>query len=263
MQTRGRRWQHPLPLVLLCFSVLTLPAAASPSLWGDTGLIAAPSDQILEGDLALGYSRTFGPRSFHSAPVPNNVYFLNLSLLPRFEFVLLFNQVITGRQDSDTPYLHESSLDRSMNLKLQLVREGEWVDWSPTVVLGARDPFGNSEANIGPQGLTSTVHSRAYYGVVGKTFAGWHLHAGYAWGPSQMADPWVVVPGGQGDFHLRGLFGGVESPSLFDRLRFMAEYDSRRLNFGLSVGPFYGLVLKPVLIDLYHFNVGASWTARI
>lgn len=268
MQRRGRRWQRHLPLTLLFCALAAAPARATPSLWGDTGLIAAPSDQMAtDGNISINYSRTFGPRSFHSAPVPNNVYSLSLSFLPRFEFVLVYNEVITGRVDSDTPYLTLSSLERSMQLKLQLLKEGELAAWTPTVAIGARDPFGNSEANIGAVGLGATVHSRAYYAVAGKTLEGWHGHLGFAWGPdpSQLATPWVDLRafGEQGDFHLRGLFLGLESPRYLGFLSALAEYDSKRFNWGVSVGPFYGMVLKPVMIDVKHFNVGFSWTARL
>src|SRR2546428_12840637 len=102
MHSRGRRWKHLLPLLALCTGFGIRPALASPSLWGDSGLIAAPSDQMaVDGNLSIGMSRSFGPRSFQSAPVPNNTYFLNLAFLPRLEFVLIYNEVITGRPDGD------------------------------------------------------------------------------------------------------------------------------------------------------------------
>jgi len=267
-----RFWEKKEPLnrgllALLLWSAVSVgPACASPSLWGDTGLIAAPSDQIgLDGRLSLGYTRTLGPGSFESAPVPNNVYFINLSLLPRVEFVLIYNQVITGVPDNDLLYLKESSIDRSLNIKVQVLREAELAKWTPNIVIGARDPAGNSDTNpvlpsaANPSGIIA-FHSRAYYGVIGKTVAGWHVDAGYALGPQSQARPYV--PGNK-DFRLRGIFGGIESPPLYGLLRGMAEYDSQRLNLGASIGPFWGFNLKPVLIELTHFSIGASWTVNL
>ena len=52
----------------------------------------------------------------------------------------------------------------------------ERAGWTPNVTLGARDPFGNSEANIGSSAGLGTVHNRAYYAIVGKTVAGCHIN---------------------------------------------------------------------------------------
>jgi membrane-associated phospholipid phosphatase len=142
-------------LILLIAAAAAMPAAAEPSLTGQTGLIYMPDARLdPDGTWRTGYSRA----------EPYGAVWTSLTALPRFEGSLRYTEIngVPGfGSQPNTDY--GDYKDKSFDAKFLLIEEdGLW----PAVVLGGQDLFG-------------TEVFRAGYVTLGKQLGDFDFTVGY------------------------------------------------------------------------------------
>ena len=235
---------------------------ANSTFYGDQGLINTPSAYVIE-DRKIEFSvSSLSPQVSYILNKPNVLYSTSLGIFPRAEVGLIFNHVSTGGQDPDNSYLKTSSFDRSIMARFQVLYESEYI---PALVVGGRDIFSNAIINrltrpVDRQDET-TAWQQIFYLVAGKKFYDFNLNLGYSYAPG--------VPFGftqsraPVNTRINGIFAGLETPKLFSVVSAMIEFDTTRINYGVNIGPFYGIEAKAVMIDLTNFNFKASWSTKL
>lgn len=236
---------------------------ASSTFYGDQGLINTPSAYVINDrniDISLA---SLSEKVSYSHNKPNFLYTLGLGFLPRTELGISFNQIFTGVQDIDNAYLKNSSFDRSIFLKFQVLEE---KDYLPAIAIGGRDIFSNSIINniTRPEDRKNevTAWQQIFYLVLGKKFYDFNLNLGYSYAPGVPLG-FVGQSRAEGSFRISGFFANIETPKLYSLVSGMFEFDSNRINYGVNLGPFYGFSAKAVMIDLTNFNIKTSWSTRL
>jgi hypothetical protein len=251
-----------LLLLLTTLLLLPFPALAGSTFSGDEGFINTPSSEVI-GDrrINLGMSYLPGDRSYIFLGKPNLIYSVALGFIPRTEIVLIYNQVF-GWVTPDNPYLKDSAFDRSINLKFQVLDEGEYI---PSLAIGGRDLLSN--AMINPRGpLTGNSFQQILYIAAGKTFYDFRVNLGYSYAPAipfgfnpdQRTVDWINQ-----SFRVRGFFGAIETPKFFSLVSAIVEYDSKQINYGLDIGPLYNLQAKLAMVDLKYFNFRINLSSKL
>ena len=142
-------------LVLPIAVVAAMPAAAEPSLTGQTGLIYMPDGRLdPDGTWRTGYSRA----------QPYGAVWTSLTALPRFEGSLRYTRISGVPAFTDFPGANYGDYkDKSFDAKFLLIEEeGIW----PAVVVGGQDLFG-------------TEIFRAGYVTLGKQLGDFDFTLGY------------------------------------------------------------------------------------
>ncbi|MFN8575914.1 MAG: YjbH domain-containing protein [Candidatus Sericytochromatia bacterium] len=237
-------------------------AFASSTFYGDQGIINTPSAYVLNDrniDISFG---SLSDKVSYIYNKHNLLYTMGLGFLPRTELGISFNQIFTGVVDGDNPYLKNSSFDRSIFLKFQILEESEYI---PAFAIGGRDIFSNAFINrdVRAEDRKNDVSSwqQIFYLAFGKKVYDFNMNIGYSYAPG--------VPFGfaasrtEGSFRISGFFANIETPKLYSLVSGMFEFDSNRINYGVNFGPFYGFSAKAVMIDLTNFNIKTSWSTRL
>jgi hypothetical protein len=253
-----------LSLSILSLNLLNQKAFASSSFYGDSGYINTPnSENISDRGFDFGLSYFPGTTSYLRIGKPNLLYSLSLGFIPRTEVGLVYNQIMTGIQDSDNPYMKGSSFDRTVFVKFQILDESEYI---PSLSIGGRDIISNSVINRRAELVTA--HQQVFYASIGKKFFDYKVNLGYSYDPS-IPFGFENINDAQGlvllktSFRMNGFFGAIETPKYFSLVSAIIEYDSKKLNYGLDLGPFYNLNAKLVMMDLSNFNVRVSWSKTL
>lgn len=250
-------------LFLFSFNYNLTSYASGNTFYGDSGAISSPTAEMKDRQFDIGLSYMKGERSYLRTGVPNLIYSFSINLIPRVEVGLSYNQIFTGIQDSDNPYLKNSSFDRSAFAKIQVLDESNFI---PAIALGGRDLFSNSVVNY--RGPLLTSYQQSFYGVLGKKIYDFELNLGYAYSPSR---PLSFTKIGSesaelifsNSFRLNGIFASIETPKLLNYFSGIFEYDTKYLNYGIHFSNFYGIDLKAVMIDISNFNIKLSFNNRI
>ena len=226
------KWRS-VGVIGLCgaFSVL-VPEASLAHLGhpGYSGLISTPDATVLpQGHLALSFTLLEGTETYLFAPRTNRIYAVTVGILPGLEATLRQTQVI-GWYDPEAPGVAHA-LDRMVSAKYQFPLSGPLK-----LAIGIQDiASANFLAGIRGHGASSTQYGQStLYSVLGSTSEGFTWHAG--WGASHS--------------FINGAFAGVAYRPL-PWLEFMAEYDSRRFNWGTGLSP-----INPVRLQLT--QIGSS-----
>lgn len=253
-----------LSLSILSINLSNQKALASSSFYGDSGYINTPnSENISDRGLDFGFSYINAKNSFVMLGKPNLIYSLSLGFIPRTEVGLVYNQILTGVQDPDNPYMRNSSFDRTVFAKFQVLDEAEYI---PSLSIGARDIVSNSAVNRRAELITA--HQQVFYASIGKKFFDYKVNLGYSYDPSiPFGFETINDPNGlallKSSFRMNGFFGAIETPKYFSLVSAIIEYDSKKLNYGLDLGPFYNLNAKLVMMDLANFNIRVSWSKTL
>jgi len=248
--------------ISVSYTLLSKESFANSTFYGDQGLINTPSAYVLEDrKIELSISG-LSPQVSYILNKQNVLYSTSLGFIPRTEVGIIFNHVFTGYQDPDNAYLTTTSFDRSIMARFQVLYESEYI---PALVIGGRDIFSNAIINrltrAPDRQDETTAWQQIFYLVAGKKFYDFTLNVGYSYAPgvplgfSQVRSPVNT--------RINGLFGGIETPKLFSIVSAMLEFDTTKINYGINIGPFYGLEAKAVMIDLTNFNFKASWSAKL
>jgi len=113
-------------------AVLVPPAAAEPSLTGQTGLIYMPDARIdPDGTWRTGYSLND----------PYSAIWISLTAMPRLEASLRYTETdgVPGFSDADRAESYGNFKDKSFDAKFLLIEEGRLM---PAVAIGGQDIFG-------------------------------------------------------------------------------------------------------------------------
>ncbi len=239
-------------------------SVASSSFYGDSGFIVCPGSEIIKDrkiDFNLSYLN--GKSSFVYVGTPNLIYSMSLGFIPRVEVGLVYNQIFTGRKDTDNPYLKASSFDRSIFFKFQVLED---LDYFPSLAIGGRDIVSNSSINN--RGALITSNQQIFYLAAGKNIFDFKINVGYSYAPkipfgfSHVSEAKVTNQLNK-DYRINGFFGALETPKLFSLVSFLAEYDSNYFNYGIDIGPFYGISAKLVMVKLTDFNFGFKFENKL
>lgn len=237
-------------------------ARANSTFYGDQGLINTPSAYVIN-DRNIDIS--FGSLTENVSYIYNKhnlLYSIGIGFIPRTELGFTFNQIFTGIVDTDNPYLKNSSFDRSIFLKFQLLDESNYI---PALSIGGRDILSNAVINRDSRAENRkndvSAWQQIFYIVAGKKFYDFNFNLGYSYAPGVPFG--FVAARTEGSYRISGLFANLETPKLFSMVSGMLEFDSNRLNYGINVGPFYGFSAKAVMIDLTNLNFKTSWNMRL
>lgn len=189
---------------------------------GSTGLINTPTAAtVADGTVKVGYLQTQGYNPLTRGVGKLEVSYLTIGFLPRLE--------VTGRltQRALTPTSPRlDKLDRSANVKLQLVPEG---GHSPALAFGIDDVAGNKL-------------NRAMYVVGSKQSGRTRVHLGY------------------GRDRLAGVFLGVDE-KVTATLTAMAEWDTDDVNSGLRFQLSDRVGVDAYLLGMDTLRLGVSYAS--
>jgi hypothetical protein len=214
--------------------ILVLPFSVySQTLNGTTGLLNIPSaDMQADGTFIMGTNylpEINQPRWRYDT---GNYYF-NLTFMPFLEVAYkctLIKTLSTG---------HYTQQDRSINLRMQLMKEKEYL---PAVVVGVHDIYTHTDKNqyFGASYIVLTKHVEIHNNILGIT-------SGY--GAKLLRNNEFV-----------GLFGGLSfAPAVFKPITLMGEYDSNGLNLGGSLLIFKHLYLFSMAQHIKYFSGGIAY----
>jgi hypothetical protein len=214
--------------------LLGAPVGAQ-ALPGTSGLVTVPTAAITpDRDMSVGlnliaprYHEHYGAEFEQSTAV---VRFATIGFLPFAEVGLRLTHMTGG--------VPQAIGDRMVSVRVRLLKEGHYV---PALAVGAHDIVGTRLYHA-----TYAVASKNVRTPVGT--AG--LHLGYG---RDVLGLWAK--GRQFD----GVFGGVSvAPHRWVTL--MAEYDGRRPNAGVRLGPVHGVGILAALQNLDGLSGGVSYT---
>ncbi|MBH1461106.1 YjbH domain-containing protein [Stenotrophomonas sp. GD03993] len=196
------------------------PPAPTASDWGGIGLLQTPTARMAdEGELSFTASYT----------TPNSRYNVVLQPLPWLEGAFRYVSVSNRRYGPEWLSGNQSNKDKSIDLKLRLLRESRWV---PEVAAGFRD--------IGGTGLFSSEYVVASKRI-GDFDASLGLATGYIGNRGDFRNPLAAIDdrfeerrsGVQaGKLNSKsvfqgpvGVFGGIAYQTPWDPLQIKVEYD--------------------------------------
>lgn len=158
-------------------------------------------------------------------------YFINITFLSRLEISYICT-LVQGQEDisywPQQTWGKFVNQDRHFAARLQIVKEGEWWKYMPSIVLGVNDPTtgtGGDYTNMATDGdgngyfnrwyIAMTKHINIPYGELG-------IHATYLYNKRI-------------DYPLNGPAFGVNfRPNFHKNLNFIAEYDAKTINVGAT-----------------------------
>ncbi len=118
--------------------------------------------------------------------------------------------------------------DRNFSVRFRLWKEGWWRPWTPQIVIGGNDVVGdswNGGSLKNPSYNKGNGFYNRYYLAATKhinLYGELGVHLAYVYNKRK-------------DYHLNGPCVGINyQPALHPPLNFMAEYDSRTVNIGMS-----------------------------
>ena len=159
-------------------------------------------------------------------------YFVNVTLFDRIEVAYICTLVKGQKEISYWPeqtWGKFTNQDRHFAGKIQLVKEGEWWKRMPALAIGVNDPTtgsGGDYTNMAVDGSGNGYFNRWYVAVTKhfaiKRIGELGVHAAYLYNKRT-------------DYPLNGPAFGINfRPSFHKNLNFIAEYDAKTLNIGVT-----------------------------
>lgn len=225
--------KHSLSFLILLLSISSIKVNAQFTS-GTTGLLHMPSAEMQKDATVM-----VGGNLLNSHNIPNHSwwgdyntfnYFINITFFKRIEV----SYVCTLIQGKPNGYWPESTYGKFVNQdryfagRVQLVREGEWWNHMPSIVLGVNDPTtgdrvdytdmkvdGSGNGFFNRWYAAMTKHFDTPYGELG-------VHAAYLYNQRT-------------DYPLNGPAFGVNfRPNFHRNLNIIAEYDAKTINVGAT-----------------------------
>lgn len=158
-------------------------------------------------------------------------YFINFTLLDRIEVAYICT-LVQGKKNGyhwpEFTYGKFVNQDRHFSAKLQVVKESEWWQYMPSIVLGVNDPTtggthdytesavsGNGNGFFNRWYIATSKHFNFFYGKVG-------VHMAYLYNRRT-------------DYPLNGPAFGINfRPNIHKNLNIIAEYDAKTINVGAT-----------------------------
>lgn len=219
--------------------------------YGNVGLLHAPSAEmqpdktVMIGANFLNRHLTPPTWSYHTFN-----WFLNFTIFPWME--VGFTQTAFKLQLHNDTQPRYTNQDRFFSLRVRLIEEGKFWQYMPAVVVGTSDPYTESSTGLPTTG--NGHHCRFYLALtkhikIGSEKLG--LHLSYLYNQRE-------------DYHLNGPAFGVScNPSFDERLRFVAEYDSKDVALGASYLFFKFLHLQAELQRFRYFSGGVTFMLHL
>ena len=220
--------------------------------YGTTGLLHAPSAEM-QADKTVMIGGNFLNREITPLKWDYHTYnyFLNVTIFPWLEVAYtctLFQSQAVGI-DWMVGEGKFTNQDRYFSARIRVLKEGQFWEYMPAVVLGTSDPYtgaGEQIASTKKNGYFSRFYiATTKHFPVGKETIGVHL--------SYLYNRRV-------DYPLNGLAGGVTySPSFLSNLQFIAEYDTKDFAVGATYLLFNHLHAQVELQKMKYFTGGLTY----
>ena len=201
---------------------------------GVTGLLHMPNAEMQKDGTFV-----FGGNFLNKNNLPNDRwwgyntynYYINITFFSRLEISYICTLVQGKKEISYWPQQTWNKFvnqDRHFAARLQVLKEGEWCKYFPSVVLGVNDPTtggladytsmavkGSSNGYFNKWYIAITKHFNTIYGELG-------IHAAYLYNKRY-------------DYPLNGpAFGFNFRPNFHKNLNIIAEYDAKTINVGAT-----------------------------
>jgi len=220
--------------------------------YGTTGLLHAPSAEM-QADKTVMIGGNFLNREITPPMWDYHTYnyFLNVTIFPWLE--IAYTCTLFQSQTIGIDWMVEkgkfANQDRYFSARVQALKEGQFWEYMPAVVLGVSDPYtgeGEQVASIKGNGYFARFYiATTKHLPVGKETIGVHLSYLY---------------NRRYDYHLNGLAGGVTySPSFLSDLRLIAEYDAKDFAIGATYLLFNHLHAQVELQKMKYFTGGLTY----
>lgn len=223
-----------------------LPLIAQNSV-GVTGGIHIPTAEMHPAGTWMAGGGAVSERAMprHPSNTDTHHYFVNFTMFPALEVGLNFTLLkFNGAR-------HYNNQDRNGNVRLRLWKQGR--RWVPQVVIGSNSLF----SDVG------NSRWEAYYIVASRS-------VGLGRGGRLLATAGHYIPmGEQKDFYKKP-FGGIAwEPDFFSAwfdkimtIRFLAEYDSHQINYGVRCTLFKRLLCSMAWTDLTRWTWNVTYRTR-
>lgn len=184
-------------------------------------------------------------------------YYLNVTILPCIEIAYtctLFK--VTPQWGVQSQMGKFTNQDRYLSLRVRILKERQFWECMPAMVLGTSDPFTESRGGeIMPMGDGGNGYfSRFYLALtrhipIGKQEIG--IHLSYLYNRRQ-------------DYSLNGLAGGITySPLELPNLKLISEYDSHNVLFGANYLFFHHLLVQAMLQKGKYVSGGLTYLIHL
>ncbi|MCR5313502.1 MAG: YjbH domain-containing protein [Bacteroidaceae bacterium] len=222
--------------------------------FGNTGLVNIPTADMQKEGTFLG-GATFLPKRYMSNDFYYNtgIYYFGLTPLPWVE-VTMRETLLYRRKVYDEGYLggwgyYQQDRSYSVRLRPLMEKEGRW--W-PSLVIGSNDPWSDHGGS----------YYSCVYGVLTKhvkfeNVGDFGITAGYFYS--------IHDDDGFGTEKVyNGTFGGVSfTPSFWNKMMILADYDTRGINLGVNVCLFNHWNILAYGRDMKRFGLGMSYQYTI
>ena len=221
-------------LAILCWGLLGIVSMNAQFTNGVTGLLHMPNAEMQKDGTFV-----IGGNFLNKHNLPSNYwwgydtynYFINITFFTRLEVSYICTLVKGKKSISYWPQQTWGKFcnqDRHFAARLQLVKEGEWWKYMPSIVWGVNDPttggnheYSNMEVSGDGNGyfnrwyIAMTKHFNVSYGELG-------VHLAYLYNKRT-------------DYPLNGPAFGVNfRPNFHRNLNIIAEYDAKTINVGVT-----------------------------
>lgn len=238
----------------ILFGCLSLSVSAQFT-YGTTGLLHAPSAEMqrdktfIIGGNFLNKELTPPTWYYHTYN-----YFLSVTIFPWMEIAYtctLFKAEALGL--GPYGYTGFTNQDRYFSLRLRALKEGQFWEYMPAVVVGTSDPFTSSGSEFSPTDGNG-YYSRFFIAAtkhlpIGKEEIGVHLSYLY---------------NDRKEYKLNGVAAGITyNPSSHPQLRLIAEYDSKDFALGATYLLFKHLHLQVEMQKMKYFSGGVAFKVHL
>lgn len=221
-----------IPLLFL------LVAAKAQFPYGTTGLLHMPTADMQRDKTFMAGASYLNSEATPSYWSYNNYnYYVNITIFPFLEvaYTCTLNKGMQGGYWPERTWGKFVNQDRQFSIRLRAVKEGQWWEYMPAIVLGSndfltRDWWGKGNEDKEGVGLVSSDGN----GVWNR----WYLAASKHFDFPQVGELGVHVAylyNNRLKYHVNGPAVGFDfHPAFHKALKFMAEYDARTVNLGLG-----------------------------
>lgn len=237
-------------LAVALMLALAACGASAQTYHGMSGLIAAPSaDMNPEGDAEIGacfLNKHLTPNFFSY-----NTWDLYFNITP-FRWIEMAYTMTFMRGDAEKFGKKLVHKDRSFSLKLNPLREGKY--W-PAIAIGGNDVLG-SGFKFRESDTKNNSFFCNFYAAATKHFSLWgqdvSANIAYRYCPMKSNRNW------------QGVAGGVTlAPSFYRQLRFIAEYNAKKINIGADCLLWRHLYAQVSLTACRYFSGGLAYRVNL
>lgn len=222
-------------LVLLCMGLLGMANVNAQFTNGVTGLLHMPNAEMQkDGTFVIGGNFL----NKHNLPNDNwwgydtYNYFINITFFSRLEISYICT-LVQGKNNGyhwpEFTYGKFVNQDRHFAARLQIVKEGEWWKYMPSIVLGVSDPTTGANSNS----YTDFATSGGQNGFFNRWYIAMTKHFHIPWGELGVHATYLYNK--RTDYPLNGPAFGVNfRPDCHKNLNLIAEYDAKTINVGAT-----------------------------